>query len=220
MASPGYHESFVEAARGQLPAWMFERLHTFARSSAGGKAPRGSHGEGEDEPPENPDEPTQTRESQATIDQAEADLASGEGATEKRFEGGAQIAKLDEDRHLVFGWQSVTVAKDGTQVVDSQGDMIATPDLEEAVYDFVLHSRKGGEMHRKGESGEVAVKAALVESIVFTEEKMASLGIPEGTVPEGWWAGYHIQDDAVWEKVKSGEYRAFSIGGSGVRVPA
>ncbi|MDE2099053.1 MAG: hypothetical protein KGL39_17500 [Patescibacteria group bacterium] len=195
---------------------MFDHLHGTARSSAGGKL----RGKGEDGSPQNPDEPTQTRESQATIDQAEADLASGEGGAEKHFEGGAQIAKLDEDRHLVFGWQSVTVDKSGRQVVDSQGDMIATPDLEDAVYDFVLHSRRGGEMHRKREDGDIVVKAALVESIVFTAEKLAALGIPNGTVPEGWWAGYHIQDDAVWEKVKSGEYRAFSIGGSGVRVPA
>ncbi|MCI8806493.1 MAG: hypothetical protein HFE59_11595, partial [Clostridiales bacterium] len=34
---------------------------------------------------------------------------------------------------------------------------------------------------------------------------------------EGWWVGFHIDDAEVWEKIKNGEYRMFSIEGTAVR---
>ena len=73
--------------------------------------------------------------------------------------------------------------------------------------------REGGEMHERGGC------AVLIESMVFTKEKQAALGLPEGTVPEGWWIGFYVTDDDVWEKVKSGEYPMFSIEGEAIREP-
>ncbi len=66
-------------------------------------------------------------------------------------------------------------------------------------------------MHRRGGIGRV------VESIIFTEEKANALGIPAGILPKGWWIGFHITDDVVWQKIKSGEYSMFSIEGTAVR---
>lgn len=45
------------------------------------------------------------------------------------------------------------------------------------------------------------------------------MGIPEGTVPTGWWIGFKVTDDDVWAKVKDGTYPMFSIEGEAVRVP-
>lgn len=125
-----------------------------------------------------------------------------------------EIRKTDEDQRLVFGYLSVAKDAQGNDIVDSQGDIIAPEDLEKAAYDFTLYSRQAGEMHERS----VGV-GQLVESMVFTKEKQAALGIPEGTLPEGWWVGFKIDDPAVWDKVKKGEYGAFSIGGRGVREP-
>ena len=80
---------------------------------------------------------------------------------------------------------------------DFQGDMIDPETLEKAVYDYVEESRDGGEMHKR-----LGV-ATLIESIVFTKEKMSALGIPDGTIPEGWWVGFRVSDPDVWEKVKA-----------------
>lgn len=126
----------------------------------------------------------------------------------KRF----QIRKSDEEKRLVFGWASVAVTTDGEMVEDWQQDMLETEELENAAYKFVEFYREGGEMHERGGC------AVLVESIVFTKEKMKLLDIPEGVVPEGWWIGFHVTDDEVWEKVKSGEYAMFSIEGTAERV--
>ena len=125
------------------------------------------------------------------------------------------IFKSDDDKRLVFGWASVAIRADGTQIEDWQGDMIDPDDLEEAVYEYVLNFRDAGEEHIPT----MRKKGKLVESVVFTKEKMKAMGIPEGIVPEGWWIGFKVHDDEAWAKIKSGEYRMFSIEGSGVREP-
>lgn len=125
------------------------------------------------------------------------------------------IYKSDDDRRLVFGWASVAVRADGTQIEDWQGDIIDPDDLEEAVYEYVLNFRDAGEEHMP----RLRKKGKLVESVVFTKEKMKAMGIPEGIVPEGWWIGFKVHDDDAWKKIKSGQYRMFSIEGSGVREP-
>lgn len=123
------------------------------------------------------------------------------------------IKKADEEQHLVFGWASVAVRVDGSQIIDHQGDVWEPEDLEEAAYNYVLHFRDAGEEHIPG----LRKKAKLVESVVFTKEKMAAIGIPEGTVPEGWWIGFKVHDEATWGKIKSGQYSMFSIEGTGMR---
>ncbi len=126
------------------------------------------------------------------------------------------IKKADEEQHLVFGWASVAIRVDGDQIVDCQGDMWDPHDLEEAAYKYVLRFRDAGEEHVP----KLRKKAKLVESIVFTKEKMAAIGIPEGSVPEGWWIGFKVHDENTWQKIKSGQYSMFSIEGTGRREEA
>lgn len=123
------------------------------------------------------------------------------------------VMKSDDERRLVFGWANVAVRVDGEQIVDWQKDIIDTEELEKAAYEYVAEFGTAGEMHRRGGVGRV------VESIVFTKEKADALGIPPDILPEGWWIGFKITDDEVWEKVKSGEYPMFSIEGKAIREP-
>ena len=119
---------------------------------------------------------------------------------------------MDDERRLAFGRTSDAIRVDGEQIEDWQNDMIDPEDLESAAYNFVELYREGGEMHEKGDV------AVLIESVVFTEEKQEAIGIPPGTLPVGWWIGFHVTDPEVWEKVKNGEYSMFSIGGEAERV--
>lgn len=121
-----------------------------------------------------------------------------------------EIKKLDEAKNLVFGYLSVSENADGSLVEDLQGDVIEPTELEKAAYAFMLESRAADEMHRLDQIGQV------VESAVFTKEKQQALGIPDGTMPVGWWVGIKV-DPEVFAKVKDGDYRAFSIGGRGER---
>lgn len=123
------------------------------------------------------------------------------------------VMKSDDERRLVFGWANVAVRVDGEQIIDWQQDAIDTADLENAAYEYVAQFGTAGEMHRRGGIGRV------IESVVFTKEKADALGIPPDILPEGWWIGFKITDDEVWEKIKSGEYSMFSIEGKAVREP-
>lgn len=123
------------------------------------------------------------------------------------------VMKTDEDKHLVFGWASIATTVDGEQLEDLQRDIIEPEDLEEAVYQYVLSFRDGGEEHNPT----MRKKASLIESVVFTKEKMTAMGIPEGILPEGWWIGFYVKDEDAWQKIKDGTYKMFSIEGKAVR---
>jgi hypothetical protein len=128
---------------------------------------------------------------------------------EKFLEPTIPVMKFDEDKRIVYGWASV-ISKNGQQIEDRQGDVIDVDDLRSAIHDFMKH-RTAGDMHGQMGVGEV------VESILLDASVQKSLGIDLGM--EGWYVGVHVPNDAVWEKVKSGVYKAFSIGGSATREP-
>jgi hypothetical protein len=136
------------------------------------------------------------------------------GIMDQHWSRDIEIRKTDDEQQVVFGWLSVAVDKDGQLVVDLQDDVITPSDLEKAAYNHVLYERHAGEMHKTIGIGRI------VESMVFTQEKQDLLGIPPGVLPQcAWWVGYKIDDPTVWKKVKDGTYRAWSIGGTGKRVP-
>ncbi len=127
------------------------------------------------------------------------------------------IAKIDEDQRMVFG--IFNISKIGLDlVVDNHEESIETDVLEKAAYDFVLEARIAGENHVRVGVGD------LVESVMLTYEKQNSIqaalnlaGVPHATIDMGaefWWGGFHIHDDKVWDAVKKGELKAWSIGGS------
>ena len=130
--------------------------------------------------------------------------------TEQTIHGRFSIQKSSDEKRLAFGWASISQDENGATLVDLSEDVIDPETLESAAYEFVKLYREGGEMHERGGC------AVLVESVVFTKEKMAAMGIPDGTLPTGWWIGFYVTDDEVWEKVKSGEYPMFSIEGTAI----
>ncbi len=142
------------------------------------------------------------------IQKSEINLSESSTVKKGRF----AILKSDDEKHLAFGWANVAIRADGEVIEDWQKDIVEPEELENAAYNFVLLYREGGEMHERGGA------AVLIESVVFTEEKMAAMGIPAGTLPVGWWIGFKVIDDDVWEKVKDGTYPMFSIEGSAERV--
>jgi len=122
----------------------------------------------------------------------------------------AEIVKRDDDLRLVYGFASV-IEEGGRMVVDSQGDVIEPATLEKAAMDFMASARTAKAMHEGGGVGEVLFAMPL------TRDVQKALGITMDRA--GFAIGMKIRDDRVWDRVKSGELRAFSIGGTGRRVP-
>lgn len=123
-----------------------------------------------------------------------------------------KVMKTYEDEQLVFGWASIAKYADGTRPVDFQGDFLDAEDLELPTYEYVMNSRELNVEHIGGQEAEI------VESVVFTLEKMDAMGIPRGTIPEGLWIGCKVHNKETFEKVKKGELAMFSIEGSAKRV--
>lgn len=131
------------------------------------------------------------------------------------------IVKIDQHQRMVFGYASVAVTKGDRIITDLQGDRISPDELEKAAYDFVLHAREADEMHEGAPVGH------LVESIVFTPEKLQALATDPATgkvneegleslrkmFPPRWWVGFKVEPSA-FAKVLSGEYQMFSIAGT------
>lgn len=126
----------------------------------------------------------------------------------------AKISEIDEDKRQVFGFATVTHVN-GEEVVDKQGDYIPVEEIEKAAYNYVLTSRKGGDMHARDGDGPKHT-ADLIESVVFSEEKANAMGIKDAP-SHGWWIGMRVNDDEQWEMVKDGRRSGFSIHGSGKR---
>lgn len=144
-----------------------------------------------------------------------AEVHKGAATGSDGFEIAVPITKTNDELQVVYGWASVTKVN-GAAVVDLQDDVIETTELVKAVQDFMLDSRKGGIMHMRGDDGPVVI-GAVVESIVLTEDVQKTLGIDLGR--EGWFIGIKVMHESVWKMVKDGKLKAFSIGGSGARVP-
>lgn len=130
--------------------------------------------------------------------------------TKQDFSIGVEFTKAVDEQRVVYGWASMSTNGD-SHLSDLQGDKIAVADLVKAAHEFITHSRTGGDLH------EVMGVGRVVESLVFTPEVQKALGIDLGKV--GWMIGMHVTDEGVWKRVKDGELKAFSIGGSATRVP-
>ena len=102
-----------------------------------------------------------------------------EGILKGRF----KVMKSDDEKMLAFGWASVSVRVDGEVIEDWQKDIVEPEDLENAAYEFVLLYREGGEMHERGGA------AVLIESVVFTEEKMRAMGYRQAHFPSAGGLG-------------------------------
>ena len=117
-----------------------------------------------------------------------------------------EVLRKDASSRCVYGWFSVAKDAQGRTLIDRQGDVIDVSDLEEAAALFLKEYRQGGENHEGGAPNK------LIASIVFTRELQKALGIPDGTLPEGWFGGFEIADE-VFSKIADGELLMFSIEG-------
>lgn len=120
----------------------------------------------------------------------------------------AKIIKIDDEARIVWGWASV-VSIDGKPMIDRQGDIISADVMTKAADNFMIDVRVAKAMHEGAQIGEV------IHSFPLTKALGEALGVYSAL--EGWIVAMKVHDNGVWERVKSGELAAFSIGGMGKR---
>lgn len=116
----------------------------------------------------------------------------------------AEVAKVDEELGLVFGFAIVSKV-DGEPYFDVQGDHIPEDAMLRAATDFMLHSRVAKEMHDGEQVGEIIFAFPLTTEVAKAMEiETLKTGLMVAMKPS----------PGVLEKYRSGEYKGFSIGGS------
>lgn len=120
------------------------------------------------------------------------------------------IRKVSTDRREVSGWALVS-SIDGKDVTDHQGDVVEMDELRKAAHGFISNARVAKVMHKGEKMGEI------VQSVMIDDDFAKAHGIDHGI--RGWWITMRVDDDAAWNLAKSGHLAAFSIGGTGTRVP-
>lgn len=109
-----------------------------------------------------------------------------------------QIVKADRKRHLVCG----VVLEPET--VDLQNDIISAEEIEQAAHKFLAEYRQIGDSHER------TADATVVESYLAPME----LNLNGQTIKPGSWVMVtKIHNVDLWDKIESGEYQSYSIGG-------
>ena len=139
--------------------------------------------------------------------------AAGESRFRKRLKIARQTAKLElhklhEDARVFYAWATI-VEKGGQLVSDHEGDGWSPAEMEKTAWRYAAGPGHHSIMH-----GELA-GSDLVASMPFTHDLQKALEIDLGKV--GWLVGYHVNDDALWERIKGGDLPMLSIHGHGWR---
>lgn len=116
-----------------------------------------------------------------------------------------EIVKVDEEKRLVYGvflWP---------EKADLDGDVISAEDIEKVAHGFMADHRVIDEMHKN------VIDADIVQSAIAWSDDLDFFGkkLAKGV----WFGAVQIHNEAVWEKVKGGLYKGFSVRISGVREP-
>jgi len=123
------------------------------------------------------------------------------------FQITAEVRKIDEPLGVVFGW-GIVCNERGEPYVDLQNDHIPESSMLKAAVRFAEGARVAKEMHAGPPIGTVLfvfpMTAEIAKSLGFQTERT---GLVIGMKPSA----------QAFEKFRSGEYRGFSIGGSGTR---
>jgi len=116
----------------------------------------------------------------------------------------AAILKADEEKRLVFG----VISEPDT--VDLQGDALSREEIARMARNFEQYVREFRDRHTRRK-----VRTEIIRSWVNDHDfTYAGQLIKAGS----WLMCVRVLDDEIWGKIKSGIYRAFSIGGRGVRI--
>lgn len=118
------------------------------------------------------------------------------------------VLKTDDERRMVYG---IVYAPDR---VDSQGDFADRFEIERAAHQF-LKAQRTAQVDANHEF-EALPGAYVAESWIIRGDD----GWLSDSLPYAWAVGIKIEDEALWEAVKAGEWAGLSLAGAAEREPA
>lgn len=131
---------------------------------------------------------------------------------------GAEPEAEDDEEEERYVLSVVMEPNDGTDGApldpDAEGDIQSSAAIRKAAHRWM---ERGGQVdlnHSWKALGQDRVRV-LESYLAPCDVEIGSYPVRKGT----WLLGLRIADDAMWKAVKSGEIGAYSIGGSGQRIP-
>lgn len=95
---------------------------------------------------------------------------------------------------------------------DLQGDFMSAEEIEKTAHNYLIKSRVVGATHAKPMDAQVVESYIAPQDLEFTGQ-YGTQKVKQGS----WILGIKVSDPKEWQKVLSGEYTGFSVGGFGLR---
>jgi len=124
-----------------------------------------------------------------------------------------QLAKVDEERRMLYG--PALIPDKEILRYDDKGEPYYVYFEKKTVQQLAHQFFKKNLQHTTNLQHEIPVTGVTVVESWLKEgkqDKSVQLGLPE--LPDGtWFIGTHVDEDAVWEDVKMGKVKGYSIEG-------
>ena len=121
----------------------------------------------------------------------------------------------DEEKRIVSGY--FMIADLPIARMDDEGKMfyvVFRKDTIEKIVNKFMRNGFNANINLMHDSNAIANGVYVIESLIIDTER--GIKAPEGfeKVPNGsWWGSMRVENDEIWEQVKSGEFKGFSVEG-------
>lgn len=119
------------------------------------------------------------------------------------------IMKMNKAKQIVYG---VVLSPDE---LDQQDDLMTADDIEQTAHQYLEKSRVVGSGHEKPIAAYPVESYIAPQDIEWTDSQYGPQKITKGA----WVLGVKVVDPKEWQKVITGDYAGFSVGGMGLRDP-
>jgi len=119
------------------------------------------------------------------------------------------ITKASAEKRLAYG---IVYRPGSPDSLDSQGDFASAAEIENFAHEFMAKSRNYDLQHMVDLGSS---RATIVESYIAPCDFM----LGDKSVAKGSWIAVTRFDPELWQMVKAGQIRAYSIFGKGKRIP-
>lgn len=134
-------------------------------------------------------------------------MGTGKEVNDDEVENSYDIEKLEKSDEKQFVLGRVLIP----DKIDSDNEVIREKEIEKAAWNFMQNSHAVGYIHK-----EYAPNANIVESYIAPVDfEIGDREVKKGT----WLVGVKIDNKRLWEEIKKGKMRAFSVGGWTRQVP-
>lgn len=113
-----------------------------------------------------------------------------------------QILKVYDDQQIAWG---IFLEPGSPDNRDLQGQWASAEEIEKAAHTFMIEYQASTEMHNEPADA-VLIESAIAPVDMIVEKEV----IYKGT----WYGAFKVYSTELWNKIRSGKYTGFSIGGT------